>query len=320
MPSLQDLVPGLREGYTVPLKNLEGAGVLSFGNIWYVNSSTGSDTANNGKAPNQAFATLSAASSAATASNGDIIYIAPGHTETLTSATSLTLSKAGITVIGLGSGSLRPTFTLGTVATTTINVTAANITISNIIVVANFADIASAWTLTTAQEFTLQDVEHRDTSSVLNFLNIIDTNTTTNDARGLTLRRVKRLGAGATTATTVIKMDGTNDRLIVEDCYFAHANVDDGGLFMIIATGKVVTNMEVKNSRFNLVGVSSATAGVLVTTNGSTNSGYFYNCFVKHLDATSEIMVTASSGFVFWNLYATAVADKQGYLVPAADS
>ena len=118
----------------------------------------------------------------------------------------------------------------------------------------------------------------------------------------------------------LINMLGTNDRLIVKDCYFAHLNVDDGGLFMLIATGKVVTNMQVDGTGFNFVGVSSATAGVLITTNGSTNSGYFRNCFVKHLDTTTEIMVTASSGFVFWDLKATAVADKQGYLVPGADS
>lgn len=311
----------LQQGAKFLPRSFQGILNLPFyGNVYYVSSGTGSDTANNGLNPSNPFATVAAAVAAATANNDDVIILMPGHAENIATATALSISKAGVTIVGVGNGSRRPTITLTTAATATINVTAANVKIQNVIIKANFADITSAITTTTAQELTLEDVEFRDISNVLNFLNIIKTNTTSNNTDGLTLRRCKRIGAGATTATTIINMLGTNDRLIVEDCYFAHANVDDGGLFMLIATGKLVTNMEVKNSRFNFVGVSSATAGVLITTNGSTNSGYFVNCFVKHLDTTSEIMVTASSGFVFWDLKATAVADKQGYLVPAADA
>lgn len=252
-------------------------------------------------------------------SAGDTIYLMPSHAESISSATALTLSVAGVKIVGQGWGALRPTITLDTANTATINVTAANVYIENVIFVANFLNIASCFTTTTAKNLTLVDCEFRDGASV-NFKALVDTNTTTNDTDGLTMVRCKWLGLGSTTGTTVIKMDGTNDRMYMEDCYFTHANADDGGLFMLIAAGKVVTNMEIKSCRFNLVGVSSATAGVLITTNGSTNSGYFYNCHVKHLDATTEIMVTASSGFVFWDLKATAVADKQGYLVPAADA
>lgn len=251
---------------------------------------------------------------------GDIIYLMPGHTETISSSTALSLSVAGVRIVGLGSGRLRPTITLDTATSATINVTAANISIENCIFVANFADIVSCFTLANAPGFSLIDCETRDTSAILNFLNVIDTSATTGQADDLSLIRHKHLGLSATTATHIIKMDGTNKRLRVKDCYFAHANVDDGGLFMPIATGKVVTDMEVDGCIFNLVGVSSATAGVLITTDGSTNSGYVARSYVKHLDATSEIMCTASSGFIFMDLKASAVADKQGYLVPGADS
>lgn len=291
-----------------------------YGNVYYVNSSTGSNTANNGLTPAQPFASLATAISSVTANNDDVILLMSGHSETISTASDLTLSKAGVSVIGLGRGSRRPTFTLGTATTATINVTANNVYVNNLLVKANLADIVSAWTLTTATDFTLDNVEHRDNSSILNFLNVIDTDATSNHADGLTLNSVKRIGAGATTATHIIKMDGTNDRLIVNNCYFAHANTDDGGLFMPIASGKLVTNMQVDNTMFNFVGVSSATAGVLITTDGTTNSGYIRNSYVKHLDATTEIMATASSGFIFMDLKASAVADKQGYLVPAADS
>jgi hypothetical protein len=51
---------------------------------------------------------LAQAVSNATASNGDVIVIKSGHTETLTSA--ITISKAGLTIFGLGSGSSAPNF------------------------------------------------------------------------------------------------------------------------------------------------------------------------------------------------------------------
>lgn len=271
---------------------------------------------------NRIFPTILAAIADANvvASRGDVVFIMPGHTETHSSATTSALNKAGIRFIGLGYGSLRPTFTLDTGATTTINVTAANIRIENCIFVANYADIASLFTTTTAQEFQLVDCEFRDTSVSLNFLRIVDTDTTTAHTDGLTITGCSRIGAGATTATTIIKMDGTNDRLTVQNNYFTHANVDDGGLFMIIATGKIVTNAKISDNIFNFKDVSSATAGILITTNGSTNSGYITRNFVQHLDTTTEILVTASSGFVFFNNYASAVADKSGYLLPAADA
>lgn len=271
---------------------------------------------------NRVFPTLAAmvADANVVASRADVVLVLPGHTETISSATALTLSKAGIQIIGLGYGTLRPTFTLDTAATATINVSAANVSLENCIFVANFADIASVFTTTTAKGFTLKNCEFRDTSAILNFLRIIDTNTTSNDTDDLTMVGCRRLGAGATTATTIIKMDGTNARLRVQGNYFAHLNVDDGGLFMIIATGKIVTDAEISDNIFNFLDVSSGTAGILITTNGSTNSGYIARNFVKHLDTTTEILVTASSGFIFFQNFASAVADKSGYLLPAADA
>lgn len=266
------------------------------------------------------YTTIALAMAQCTANAEDIIYVLPGHTETVSSATTYAWNVAGVKIIGLGRGSLRPTLTVDTGATSTINISAANIGLKNCIIVANFADIASAITTTTAQELTLEDVEFRDTDSTHNFLRIIDTDATSNHTDGLTLTRVRRIGAGATTATTIIKMDGTNDRLTVKGCYFAHLNVDDGGLFMIIATGKIVTNVDIEYNIFNFLDVSSATAGILITTNGSTNSGVIANNYIKHLDTTTEILVTASSGFIFFQNFATAVADKSGYILPPVDS
>lgn len=295
------------------------------GKVFYLCNATSVPTgrrvgSNNSKGTiDQPFSTLAYAITQCTASAGDIILILPGHAETISSATALTLSVAGIAIVGLGAGSLRPTFTLGSAATATINVTAANIAISNCLFKANVADITSLFTLTAATDFVLDACEFRDTSSILNFARIVDTNATSNNADGLTIKNCAWYGLGATSNSTLIKMDGTNDRITVADNYVAHAATTAAG-FMVIATTKVVTNMICVDNIFNLVGATGLTTGTLITTDTSTNSGIIARNTIQELDATSEILVTASSGFIFSQNFSSAVADKSGYLLPAADA
>lgn len=265
------------------------------------------------------YTTLALASASCVAARGDFIIVVPGHTETFSSSTAITLSASGVSVVGLGAGSLRPTFTLDTATTSTINVTAANISIKNCIFIANFASIVAPFTLTTAKDFAILGCEFRDTSAVLNFTNIVSTSATSNAADGLRIEDSRRIGAGADSNTTIINMLGTNDRLYVKRNYFTHQAVTGGG-GMIIATGKVVTNMEMFDNVFNLLGATGLTTGLLITTNGSTNSGILKGNFDFNLDATTEILVTAGSGFVFFNNYHSGAADKSGYLLPAADA
>lgn len=270
---------------------------------------------------NRVFSTLTAciADGNLSASRGDVIFLLPGFTQTISSSTALSLSIAGITIVGVGAGSLRPTITLDTATSSTINVTANNISISNCIFVANFASIVAPFTLTTAKDFVIDKCEFRDTSAILNFTNIISTGTTSNAADGITLTNSKRIGSGADSNTTIINMLGTNDRLTVTDNYFAHLAVTGGG-GMIIATGKIATNVIWRRNVHNFLGATGLATGMIITTNGSTNSGILADNLDQNLDQTTEILVTASSGFIFFNNWHSGVADKSGYLVPAADA
>lgn len=265
------------------------------------------------------FTTMALALAQCTAAQGDVICVLPGHTETYSSATAALWNISGVTIVGLGTGSLRPTFTLDTATTTTIAVSAPNITVKNCLFIGNFAAIVALFTLTTAQEFALLGCEFRDTSAILNFVNIVSTDATSQDAAGLRIEDCRRIGAGADTNTTIVNMLGTNDRVYIKRNYFAHAAVTAAGL-MIIATGKVVTNAEILDNVINLVGATGTTTGIIITTNGSTNSGIIGRNFIQSLDATTEILVTASSGFIFSQNWYSAVADKSGYLLPAADA
>lgn len=92
------------------------------------------------------FATLQRAIDMCRQGTGDIIMVKPGHFEAISSATALLLNKANITIIGLGCGSSRPTFTLDTATTTTIALRASNVSFSNCIFQAGFAAIVSLFT------------------------------------------------------------------------------------------------------------------------------------------------------------------------------
>lgn len=81
------------------------------------------------------FTSITSALAACTASQGDTIYVAPGYTETVTSAGGLAVSTAGVSIIGLGTGSLRPTITFTTAVTASFNISAANTYIENFLFV-----------------------------------------------------------------------------------------------------------------------------------------------------------------------------------------
>lgn len=73
----------------------------------FVHSTDGTDAAGYGTGPDKPVATIDYAVSLCTANEGDIIYVMPGHVESLGDA-QVDLDVAGISVIGLGNGPDRP--------------------------------------------------------------------------------------------------------------------------------------------------------------------------------------------------------------------
>lgn len=98
-------VIGTSEGGSTDLSaDFETTGV-----IYWVDSASGND-ANAGTNRNEPKATLASAITAATTANGDIIILESGHAEVLSS--SLSITKGGIRIMGLGTGSNKPSFTV----------------------------------------------------------------------------------------------------------------------------------------------------------------------------------------------------------------
>lgn len=95
------------------------------------------------------FATVDYAVGQCVANRGDIIFVKPGHAETIATATALALDVAGIAVIGLGQGSNRPTFNL-TATSSNIAMSAANITWWNCLITGGIDAIVAVMTVSAA--------------------------------------------------------------------------------------------------------------------------------------------------------------------------
>jgi hypothetical protein len=142
---------------------------LSTGERFYVHSGTGTNSVGGGKSPDSPLATIDYAVGLCTANKGDIIYVLPGHTETISAAAGIDLDVAGISVIGLGRGTLQPKVTFDTATTADLDVDAANILIENIHFTANFADIVAAIDVN-AQFCTIRGCRFSETATDMNAL------------------------------------------------------------------------------------------------------------------------------------------------------
>lgn len=294
---------------------LPGAVNLPFhaGNYYWVSSTHGSTSdSNTGLDRSKPLSTVDAAIGKCTANNDDVIILLPGHAETVTS-TSIALDVAGVSIYGLGTGLKRPTFTFSTAAAT-ITVSAANCRWRGCHFVANFADVAAAFTIGAAKDMEITDNSFVDTSSILNFLSIVVTGSTNNAADGLTFLNNYVYGLAATDGA-VVSVLGNLDRLRVSDNFADKAATNNAG-HMITLSSKVVLGTRISRNKLIVVGATNATVGVFLTGSGTTSTGIVDNNYVASLDTTSELIATAGTGLKFFENYYTGDADASGKLWP----
>ena len=297
-------------------QHLIGAGELfTTGTVFYVDSVTGSD-GNLGTDPKLPKATVDSAIGACTATKGDTIILMPGHAETVT-ATSIALDVAGVTVLGLGVGLKRPAFTFGAAAAT-ITVTGANCAWSGCHFIGNFLDVAAAFTIGAAKDFALTNNTFEDNTASLGFLSVVVTGATNNDADGLTIvgNYWRSLDVSPNAFVSIL---ANENRLTVTDNEVFKDATNDAGQFITLSS-KVLLGARISRNKLIVVGATGTTVGIFLTGSGTTSKGVVDNNYVSSLDTTTELLFTAGTGLVFFENYYTGVADKSGYLLPAADS
>lgn len=180
------------------------------------------------------FATLDYAVGQCRANKGDVIFIKPGHTETLT-ATSVAVDVAGIAIVGLGQGASRPTFN-ATATASVFPISAANVLVHNLLFTGGIDAVVSMITVSAA-DVVLNDIELRDVTGQM-----VAGVLTTAAADRLKIKGFKYDGADAAGGAAAIALVG-GDQIEISD-FDIIGNFSVGG---IDVRTTATTNLRVYN-------------------------------------------------------------------------
>lgn len=249
------------------------------------------------------FTTIKLALAQCLANRGDVIFVMPGHTENITNATDLNVNVAGVSILGLGKGNLRPTLTLTTAITATITFSAANTQMANINVDGTgFAAITSIFNIT-ALGVTLSN-NQITCASATNQAGVALT--TTAAADGLTITGNYFVGTTDAGMTNALQLIGADDCVITNN-YFYGAYTTSLGPINNITTAC----LRILIQGNTLVNATASSTKAVVLVAGTT--GMVRDNRIGILSGTAPI--TGAGIFVGGNYYAAAAGVTAGTLL-----
>lgn len=248
---------------------------------------------------NRAFPTLAAALADANVvtNRGDFILLLPGDTETVSAAGTITFSKAGITVIGIGTGTLRPTITFSTSTAADMNIDAANITFYNVIFDLTGIDALVAPIDVNSTDFTMRECRVVTASaSAQATLGILT------DANASRMKLLSNEFIGTTDAgtATVVRIVGGNEHVIDGNRFYGAYTTTLGA---IENNTTACLRCQITNNMIINATASSTVAMTFV----AGSSGTIANNRMQILSGTAPI-VGAGMSWVGGNYYAGTIA------------
>lgn len=188
--------------------NIRGIPILnSYSNkVWWVHSEGGSN--GNAGTFDRPFDTIDYAIGRCTASRGDVIMVKAGHVETVTAAAGLALDVIGVSIIGLGTGALRPNINFTTAVGASVSVTAANCSMTNFLFTGG-VDLLTGPISIAAADFSLVNIETRDVTG-----GAVDWIVTTDAADRFLISGWKHLGTASAGPDTALSTVGGDDWVV----------------------------------------------------------------------------------------------------------
>ena len=283
---------------------------IVIGSAFFVDSANGAST-NDGTSWDDALATVDQAVAKCTATKGDVIYCAPWHTEDeAVAATSIwALSKACVSLIGVKSGNLRPTFSFTTNADALATVSAANCRISGVKFISAVVDLATALNVTNAGDYLeIDDCVFTDGAAALEMVIGVTIAAACDKCYIHDNQFFTTPGGGCASA---IKLVGESEGTII-----AHNKIQgDYSASCIDGTTAAATLLDITHNEMINV---DATAGSCVDMHASTTGHCAYNSM---MGGKSIADCYIANGMVANINYCTGAVSASGILAePAADA
>lgn len=312
---------GLTDGMTVRGLPLS---VSHPGEIFWVNNSTvlskggvGGSDGNDGSY-RRPWSTIDYAIGRCTAGRGDIIMVMPGHAESIVASAGITLDVDGVAIIGLGVGNYRPSITYTTANTARISWTADSCTMKGIRFVGNFLSIATAILNSGGRDWTIEDCAFSDTSAILGLLACVTTTVSTNSDNGYFANNTRSSDATTTPGTAIVVANTTN-RLTIKGNTFWHSVIEENIPVVLSHGALVVDELLMDDNIIYSVNAAQTTEGLLIKTSATTGSGIICRNFVRSVDPSAFIMVTATAVQygMFENYHTGETTLLSGLILPA---
>lgn len=271
------------------------------GEYFFVDSNNGSDGYDGSHdAP---LATLDAAVGKCTADKGSVIIVMPNHAESLTADSAVDIDVAGVTVVGLGQGDDRPTFTFTTAVTADFKLAANNVSIRNLVFVAGI-DALTGPIEVSADYCSIINCEYQE--DTVNNYETVDVIVSASTPLHMTIDGFKYVcdgGAGGTQNQSVIQLSGS-DFAVIRNCHL----VADSGTG-VVEDAAVSDQILIENCLIE----STNTGPVVAVFLQATTTGSMRNCSFRVASGTTYI--TAANDMTFFQCFGTGTDATAGELV-----
>jgi len=248
------------------------------------------------------FYTLDAAIGKCTASRGDIICLMPGHAENIATAGAITSDVAGVAVVGLGAGTLRPKLSFTADAGTHV-ISAVSCSFVNINWQANVADVTMMLDVSGVDGLSFENCIWDEAGTNLNWVIAVDLATGADD---ISFRNCQFIGGDAANDHCINGV--AHDKVWITDCFFAE-NVAQTGVVGLIETSGNVTNLWMQNCAFR----SNVDGALFIDLNGAANSGVVSNCYFSSIDGAGAVAAGFDlTGAHCFECYVAGEADSFG--------
>jgi hypothetical protein len=235
-------------------------------------------------------ATIDYAIGLCTADQGDVILVAPGHTETISAAAGIDLDVDDVTIIGLGQNDKRPKISFSAEAST-FEINADNVTVRNL----QFVGTKTGGTtvgidIKTGSDYvTIDNCKFYETANTLELLTVI---TAEDKTDYLTIKNCEFLNlAGGDNLSALATEADEHDFLVVENCKFfgdwTNAALDLDAAAITYPTIKDCLIVNVDATAGKAITLDSTTVAVMDNVHAATGKGDGYP--VSDVSASFEL-------------------------------